>query len=33
MAELQKKQFASLEDLFGVNTDDRVRGEKESPNN
>ncbi len=28
MAELQKKQFASLEDLFGVDTDDRVRGEK-----
>ncbi|AYF06337.1 hypothetical protein MLA2C4_11845 [Bacillus mobilis] len=27
MTELQKKQFASLEDLFGVNTDERVRGE------
>lgn len=27
MTELQKKQFASLEDLFGVDTNDRVRGE------
>ncbi|MEH0979231.1 hypothetical protein AB1I92_07825 [Bacillus mobilis] len=27
MTELQKKQFASLDDLFGVNTDERVRGE------
>ncbi|MDM5193546.1 hypothetical protein QUG02_11215 [Bacillus hominis] len=26
MTELQKKQFASLDDLFGVNTDERVRG-------
>lgn len=27
MTELQKKQFASLEDLFGVDTNERVRGE------
>lgn len=29
MTELKKNQFASLDDLFAVNTDDRVRGELE----